>query len=702
MRTKKLSPLLFLPFVISSYLLSDTKINGRVISTKSNKPIQNVNIYVKDQKRGTTSDASGNFELFLEEDSSYSIEFSHIAYENRLIKTVPGNLIDVKMKEVFLMLDDVIVSSMKCEYALSNVPVYSEVIGKSKIVEAGNVSIAEVLEQQLGISKKYDAHGMFDYNLMGLESKYILVMKNGKPINGKFQDMIDLDQILVSNVDKIEIIKGPGSSLHGSDAIGGVINIITAETPEDSKLSLKYRRTMFDIGTENSRNNSSGNIASFNISKKFGNFSWGTSGQLQDLLNQSSITPLNKDEIRKLNLNTELYWVSKSEKDQFGLMLDYFGQNDIGRDLLSTGYELSSNTTNISRMSTTLTHEWILSERLRFNQSLNKSDYEREYRQKGIDDSFTINNIATESLIDFDAKLQFSLNKNNILLGFNSNSPSYRSKRLIDSSHVMQKIGIYVQNEYSQNERLKIVYGLRAERYAEEESFNPRLALMYIPKNNYKARFSLGKGFRAPSVQETFINFHNVDQGYIVKGNSRLRPEKSIGSSFNIEYSNEKDIRLNGLLYYNYFSDKILTEQVGDPGSSPTVFTYNNISNATYQGVELFADFVHSNSLTLKFNLNLRDEIDSEGKKLKNTIPYSAGFELSYLIRAINTRLYLNQSQSYRYATDTSFGLMDIIFNTRLSELIKISVGIKNITNYVDKTYGPFKGRSVYLEISNN
>ena len=238
--------------------------------------------------------------------------------------------------------------------------------------------------------------------------------------------------------------------------------------------------------------------------------------------------------------------------------------------------------------------------------------------------------------------------------------------------------------------------------YAGKESFNPRLALMYIPKDNYKARFSLGKGFRAPSVQETFINFHNVDQGYVVKGNSRLRPEESIGSSFNIEYSNENNIRLNGLLYYNYFSDKILTEQMGDPSSSPTVFTYKNISNATYQGVELFADYVHSNNLTLKFNLNLRDEFDSEGRKLKNTTPYSTGFELSYLIRAINTRIYLNQSQSYRHATDTSFGLVDIIFSTRFSELLKISVGIKNITNYVDKTYGPFRGRSLYIEIANN
>ena len=702
MKIKRLSHFLLLLFVISSHLLSKTKINGRVISTNNNKPIQNVNIYVKDQKRGTTSDASGNFELNLEEDSSYSIEFSHIAYENRLIKTVPGNFLDIKMKEVFLMLDDVIVSSMKCEYALSNVPVYSEVIGKSKIVETGNASVAEVLEQQLGISKTYDVHGMFDYNLMGLESKYILIMKDGKPINGKFQDMIDLDQILVSNIDRIEIIKGPGSSLHGSDAIGGVINIITAETPEDSKLSLKYRKTIFDINNGNGGDNSSGNTASFNISKKFGNFSWGTSGQLQDLLNQSSITPLNKDEITKLNLNTELYWVSRNEKGQYGLMLDYFGQNDTGRDLLSTGYEISSNSTDISRISTTFTHDWVLSKKLHLNQSLNVSNYEREYHQTGIDDSFTINNIASESLIDFDLKLQYKQNKNNMLLGFNSSIPSYQSKRLIDSSHVMRKSGIYVQNEYSRSEKLKIVYGVRTERYAGRESFNPRLALMYIPKDNYKVRFSLGKGFRAPSVQETFISFHNVDQGYVVKGNSRLRPEESIGSSFNIEYSNKNNIRLNGLLYYNYFSDKILTEQMGDPSSSPTVFTYKNISNATYQGVELFADYVHSNNLTLKFNLNLRDEFDSKGRKLKNTTPYSTGFELSYLVRAINTRIYLNQSQSYRYATDTSFGLVDIIFSTRFSELLKISMGIKNITNYVDKTYGPFRGRSLYIEISNN
>ena len=68
MKIKRLSHFLLLLFVISSYLISETKINGRVISTSTNKPIQNVNIYVKSQERGTTSDDSGNFELNLEED----------------------------------------------------------------------------------------------------------------------------------------------------------------------------------------------------------------------------------------------------------------------------------------------------------------------------------------------------------------------------------------------------------------------------------------------------------------------------------------------------------------------------------------------------------------------------------------------------------------------------------------------------------
>ena len=75
-------------------------------------------------------------------------------------------------------------------------------------------------------------------------------------------------------------------------------------------------------------------------------------------------------------------------------------------------------------------------------------------------------------------------------------------------------------------------------------------------------------------------------------------------------------------------------------------------------------------------------------------------FELNFLIEALKTRIHIVQSQNYRYSTDTSFGLLNILLHRKLTKHIKINAGIRNITNYRDKVNGPFKGRSVYLGIS--
>ena len=685
---------------INNHLFCDVKINGQVISAQNNQPIQNVNVFVSNQKSGTTSDSLGNFELVLLKDSIYSIEFSHIAYEDKFIETKSEDILNIKMKEVFLMLDDIVVSSMKCEYALSDVPVYSEIIGKNKIIETGSVSVSDLLQQHAGISKVYNSHGTLDFNLMGLDSKYVLVLKNGKPIAGKFQDRIDLDQIMVSNVDKIEIVKGPGSSLHGSDAIGGVINIITKEVPEQTEFGVRIKRSLFDISENNDQGQSAGNLLSFNLTKKYERFSIGSTALFHDLSNQASINPLNKDKIRKVNYDGEIHWMPKNGINELGLMIEYFNQIDNGREVLSTGYELSSNNTDIKRSSITLDHKVILSDNISFNHIFSKSDYSREYSQSGIDSTFLMNNTSEENVFDYDGTLLYEMTNNNLLLGFDLVKPAYTSQRLNDTTHILEKSGFFIQNEYIQNDNFKMVVGFRRDNYQMNYHNNPRIALMYSPSNNYKMRFSIGRGFRAPSALETFIDFHNIDQGYIVKGNPSLRPEKSLGTSMNIEFSNKRNLRLNGLVYHNDFKDKILTEQRDEFNSSPTVFTYKNISSATYRGVELFADYVYSNALTLKFNINLRDDFDDDGIRLESSMPYSTNFELNFLIEALKTRIHIVQSQNYRYSTDTSFGLLNILLHRKLTKHIKINAGIRNITNYRDKINGPFKGRSVYLGIS--
>ena len=247
-------------------------------------------------------------------------------------------------------------------------------------MESGSISVADLLTQHSGISRTYDPQGMFDYNLMGLGSKYVLVLKNGKPIAGKFRDMVDLDQVIVSNIDRVEIIKGPTSSLYGSDAIGGVINIITNEISNDQKPKFRLRRSLFYADPDND-NQPSGNLASFTITRKIGKLDIGAHGLFQNLLSQASVAPLNKDKINKQSLNSELYWLSSNDKNKLGLELAYFDQRDEGREELITGDALSLNATSINRLSTTLSHDFILSDRLTFSHSLNRSIYERKYTQ---------------------------------------------------------------------------------------------------------------------------------------------------------------------------------------------------------------------------------------------------------------------------------------------------------------------------------
>ena len=682
-------------------LRSNIVIKGQVTDNQSNEPIQNVNIYFINQKTGSTTNENGNFIIKLEQKPEYIIEFSHIAYESIIIKTVADQFIDVRMNEVFLQLNDIVVTGMKCEYSLQNTPVYTEVIDKNKIIKTGSESVSDILKKHAGVSHLYDPHGMFDYNLLGLDSKYILILKNGKPISGKFRDMVDLDQIMVSNVDRVEIVKGPGSSLHGSDAIGGVINIITEEISSDPAINVQLKKSFYDFALTNDNNKiSQGNLYSLSFNKRHNEFHLEATALLNELVNQKTINAFGKDRINKINFDSEVYWKPKNKINEFGIIFEYFSQISTGRELLTTGYEISSNKTDIQRNMTTLDHNVFLSDKIIFNHALNKASYHRYYKQTGIDSTFMMSNIAEEAVWDYDGTLQFLLDKNTLLLGFDYFEPSYRNQRLVDTTHAFKKNGLFIQNEYAQSNDFKIVIGVRNDKYRFNNNVSPRIAVMYKPNNNYKLRFSAGKGFRAPSVMETFINFHNIDQGYIVKGNPNLHAERSLGTTINFEFSNKRNLRINGLLYNNYFDDKILTEQVNNIDLSSTVFTYKNISSATYRGLELFTDYVYSNSFSVKFNINFRNNIDSQGSILNNSIPLSTQSELNYILEALKLKIHLVYSSNKRHSTNSSFSILDIFFKRNFTNKIKIGLGINNITNYSHKLYGPFRGRSIAIEIS--
>ena len=356
--------LILLPCSLIAY-----ELKGRVVDILSKKPIENVNVYEQRSKAGTVTDDNGNFSLSVETDDSF-LNFSHIAYESKIIKSIDilehEFSIIVEMKEIFLELDEVVVTSMKCPYLLTEVPVYTETIGKSNIRDSGAISVGELIEKTLGISKKYDVHGSFDYNLSGLDSKYVLVLKDGRPINGRFNDKLDLDQIAVSNIEKIEITKGPGSSLYGSEAMGGIINIITDNDLSKQKFNFQLRNNFYEPKIKDFYNGSKGNIISLNYIKPFKSFEFQSSLLSQKLMDNSLFNALGKDEINKLNFDSQLIWKSKNNKTYLTVKTSYFDQFDSAQQITTTGLKVSSNSTNINRKEIYLEYIKDISQNLSF------------------------------------------------------------------------------------------------------------------------------------------------------------------------------------------------------------------------------------------------------------------------------------------------------------------------------------------------
>ena len=131
------------------------------------------------------------------------------------------------LKRNFIKMDELVVTATRTNKLHRNVPIATELILKSEIERSGARTIAELLSQRSGVSLQTSVEGGSVLNLLGLDSRYILILKDGQPITGRFNNRVDLNHISLTGIEKIEISKGPGSAIYGTEAMGGVINIIT-------------------------------------------------------------------------------------------------------------------------------------------------------------------------------------------------------------------------------------------------------------------------------------------------------------------------------------------------------------------------------------------------------------------------------------------------------------------------------------------
>ncbi|MCI5784461.1 MAG: TonB-dependent receptor, partial [Bacteroidales bacterium] len=231
---KKLVFLLVSLLVSFCYLSAEQKVSGRVVDSDNN-PLIGAKISVSGYpNRGTVTDINGRYEIALPDNGSHTVTASYIGYHTAGQKFNYGSMgseLNFSLEEDAVMLDQVVVTGTRTPKLLKDVPVVTRVIGENDIKRLDVNNIGNVLEAEIpGIEFSYSMNQQKSINMSGFGGNAVLFLVDGERLAGETLNNVDYDRLNMDNVERIEIVKGAASSLYGSNAVGGVVNIISKQS----------------------------------------------------------------------------------------------------------------------------------------------------------------------------------------------------------------------------------------------------------------------------------------------------------------------------------------------------------------------------------------------------------------------------------------------------------------------------------------
>lgn len=215
--------------------LSDTNINGHVIDASTGEHLSYYNIAIKGTTQGTMTDASGHYSLHNLKPGQITLVASSLGYKT-ITKTLtlqPGKTYEVNFeaKPDAFMLDQIVVTGSKSEQKRRNSPALVNVINDRLFSLVNACSLADGLSFQPGVRVENDCQncGFTQVRINGLDGHYSQILMNSRPVFSALTGVYGLEQIPANMIDRVEVMRGGGSALFGSSAIGGTVNIITKD-----------------------------------------------------------------------------------------------------------------------------------------------------------------------------------------------------------------------------------------------------------------------------------------------------------------------------------------------------------------------------------------------------------------------------------------------------------------------------------------
>lgn len=709
---------------IANILFAQMSLSGRVV-TESGKPVTEANVWLEYTNIGTSSDANGLFSLSNIPKGKYILRASTLNYDGvRLQVESSGADIQLVLKESPLKLNEVVVTGTGTHNRLKNTPIAVDIISQK---ELQNVSFSSFENTMMALtpSLSFTPNAMgSNLQLNGLSNRYVLILVDGKRLAGDVSGNIDLSRINMQNIKRIEILKGAASSLYGSEAIGGVINVITDKSKDrlfvssntryaewgqfTQSVNLDINSKWFSSSTSYQRNQADGwQLNPQEINKK---------GQLVDTYKQP-VNPYYSDVL------TQRFTVNASKSLSMYAKGSLFDRKlkrsaDYGYNLKYEDYSIGTGA------------KYMLKDKAIINLDMYTDNF--DYLKVYTADSKTYK-VGDETLerrqkyYDVNLKSSFNAgNYNRITLGSQYQVNYLDSKRdIADGSRDVYTLSFYAQDEIRLlDKKLQIVPGIR---YVYNETFKnrltPKIAAMYS-LDHFNFRASYAAGYRAPDLKYLFSNTESKASNgktTLVLANRNLNPESSNYYSLNAEYFNSFfSLSVNG--YINDVRNLIkLVDLYPIPAEYEEKFDnvkrYANASKVKIKGLDINLNsyFGHGLSLGLAYSYVDTKDYDT-GKQLekisRHTGTVSGNWNKKWWI--LDSNINFNgrlQSKRYYAAEDgRNVNLWNLSTRHRFNSFngldLEPGFGIENIFNFVDdRPYGVnyatlSPGRVVYISMS--
>ena len=578
------------------------------------------------------------------------------------------------------------------------VEVYSPVFLKKN----PTASIYEALQNVNGVRPQLNCGvcNTGDIHINGLEGPYTSVMIDGMPIVSSLSTVYGLSGIPNSLVERIEIVKGPASSLYGSEAVGGLINIIT-KNPSNAPLfsadvfTSSWLETNADLGVKfniNKKATSLLGVNYFNYNQTIDNDKDG----FTDVTAQNRISVFNKWNFSRNQNRLFSVAVRGMYEDRWGGDVrwekKYRGSDEIyGESIYTKRGELIGS----YQMPTT--------EKLMLSFSGNIHFQDSRYG--------TTSYIANQKIGFLQLTWDKKIGKNDVLAGIASRYTHYDDNTpatAILTANNPEKTwlpGIFVQDEINFNEKHKVLLGLRYDYNSIHGTIlTPRLAYKWKINDNNIFRFNAGTGFR---VVNLFTEDHAALTGAreVVIANN-LNPEKSVNANLNfikkIYFDNGTFLGVETTAFYTRFSNKIIPNYEADPNK----IIYNNIDGyALSQGISCNTDLNFTNGLKFIIGATYMDVLNVEnGVKIRPILTenFTGTWTVSYKINPIKLsidytgnvyspmKLPLLSETDPRNPDSPWYSLQNIQFTYSGWKNFELFGGIKNLLNYTPKRNNPF------------